>query len=338
MPLESLLELVETLRKRIDEHGAALRQNEMRTRYSLIDPLLSGLGWNISDPSEVVIEDGSGEGRADYALQVDGRPSMIIEAKRLGLGVSDGRRQAINYAMDPERAARYFGVTDGNQWEIYDTHQPAINMLVVSFTLRGDTVAAACLKALALWKHSVAEDTVVVGEAPILGLKLEPQEIIPPDAGPRSQPANITQSPTATSDMPSVRYSGTASIDDKVWIPLSEYRPASREKPIEIMFPDSTTCPVKYMREVLIETTRWLVRTNNLDPYNQNHCPITGTSRNIISNYPTHPDGESFENPEQVEGLWVNTKYPNPQTVRNTCKVIIQVGLDPSHFKVRLPS
>ena len=28
MPLESLLELVETLRKRIDEHGAALRQSE----------------------------------------------------------------------------------------------------------------------------------------------------------------------------------------------------------------------------------------------------------------------------------------------------------------------
>ena len=131
MPLESLLELVERLRERIGEHGVALRQNEMRTRYALIDPLLQELGWDTSDPSEVMIEDGSGDGRADYLLLDNDRPVMIIEAKRLGLGVADGRQQAVNYAMDQGRRARYFAVTDGNQWEIYDTHQPAINMMVV---------------------------------------------------------------------------------------------------------------------------------------------------------------------------------------------------------------
>ena len=100
MPLESLLELVETLRARIDEHGASLRQNEMRTRYALIDPFLRILGWDTSNPAEVVVEDGSGDGRADYLLLNEDQPVMIIEAKRLGLGVSDGRQQAANYAMD----------------------------------------------------------------------------------------------------------------------------------------------------------------------------------------------------------------------------------------------
>ena len=44
MPLESLLELVQKLRKRIDTHGEALKQSEALTRYALIDPLLRELG------------------------------------------------------------------------------------------------------------------------------------------------------------------------------------------------------------------------------------------------------------------------------------------------------
>ena len=63
MPLESLLELVETLRKRIDEHGAALRQSEALTRYALIDPLLRELGWDTEDPALVVPEFRSSAGQ-----------------------------------------------------------------------------------------------------------------------------------------------------------------------------------------------------------------------------------------------------------------------------------
>lgn len=168
MALDSLLGLVETLRKRIDDHGAALRRNEMRTRYALIDPLLQELGWDTSDPSEVMIEDGSGDGRADYLLLDRDQPVMIIEAKRLSLGVSDGRQQAVNYAMDPGRAARYFAVTDGNQWEIYDTHQPAISMLIISFSLTEEVPSEVCLKALSLWKSSAIEGKVVAAETPLL--------------------------------------------------------------------------------------------------------------------------------------------------------------------------
>ena len=50
MILESLLELVETLKARIDTHGDQLRQSEALTRYALIDPLLRELGWDTEDP------------------------------------------------------------------------------------------------------------------------------------------------------------------------------------------------------------------------------------------------------------------------------------------------
>ena len=68
MPLESLLELVETLRERIESHRAILSQSEALTRYALIDPLLRELGWDTSDPAMVVPEYSSGTGSADYAL------------------------------------------------------------------------------------------------------------------------------------------------------------------------------------------------------------------------------------------------------------------------------
>ena len=50
MPLDSLLNLVETLKQRIVEHKAALSQSEALTRYALIDPLLRELGWDTSRP------------------------------------------------------------------------------------------------------------------------------------------------------------------------------------------------------------------------------------------------------------------------------------------------
>ena len=56
MPLDALLELVETLRQRIVEHKAALSQSEALTRYALIDPLLRELGWDTDDPNLVIPE------------------------------------------------------------------------------------------------------------------------------------------------------------------------------------------------------------------------------------------------------------------------------------------
>lgn len=74
MPFESLLKLVETLRKRIDEHGATLRQSETMTRYALVDPLLRELGLDTGNPDLVVPEYKAGSGSADYALLVNGTP------------------------------------------------------------------------------------------------------------------------------------------------------------------------------------------------------------------------------------------------------------------------
>ena len=49
--LDDLVSVIETLQQRIREHGATLRENETRTRMALINPLLTALSWDVSDPA-----------------------------------------------------------------------------------------------------------------------------------------------------------------------------------------------------------------------------------------------------------------------------------------------
>ena len=171
MPLENLLTLIEKLRECIDRHGDVLRQSEALTRYALIDPLLRELGWDTEDPDVVVPEYSSGGGRVDYALFADSKPVIMVEAKKLGTSLQDARKQAVEYAMDEtDIKARYFSVTDGACWAIYDTNKPANDMLAASFDVNEKSAAGACLKALALWRPSVISGQIAGGETPVIGL------------------------------------------------------------------------------------------------------------------------------------------------------------------------
>lgn len=276
MALESLLQLIETLRERINLQTPIV-SSEWQTRYALIDPLLRALGWDTADPTMVVPEDGSGNGRADYLLQADGKPCMVIEAKRLGASLCDAKRQALDYAMDASRQARYSTATNGKEWMVYDTHKPAVEMLAISFDLTAGSLAEASLNALALWRPRILEDAVSAGHQPIGGGE-EPQRqgIVqsPPHPSPTVASPAAPSSAAPTSQMPAV------TSDAREWIPLSELNPPPRGNPPapnEIMFPDgSSAATLGTWNKVMIETTRWLVANGYLD---DGHCPILGSNR-----------------------------------------------------------
>ena len=168
MPLENLQSLIETLKERIAAHGTALRGSEALTRYVLIDPLLRGLGWDTADPAMVIPEYKSGNGRADYALLGnDGNPGMMVEAKSLGSSLRDAAlSQGIQYCL--EKGTKYFTLTDGNCWEIYETHRPVPidAKRVVAFNLDRQPAAEVCLQALALWRPSLESGRAFTGRAP----------------------------------------------------------------------------------------------------------------------------------------------------------------------------
>lgn len=157
MPLESLLTLVEKLRKQIDVHGDALRQSEMQTRFALIDPLLRELGWDTENPAWVRPEF-KGAGKADYALLNNGKPVVMVEAKKLGKSLRDDKVLDQGFGYCEEKATRYCLFTDGRLWEIYDTYKRGSRneKLIVQFDLKDPSTTKVCRKASkALRKRNV---------------------------------------------------------------------------------------------------------------------------------------------------------------------------------------
>ena len=107
---------------------------EDQTRYGIIDPIISALGWNTADPRECHPEYPRGEGRdrVDYAfffrldmaqLQEGDMPApdIIVEAKALGKPLLNEHFDKLRgYAQARPRMTGGVAVlTNGIEWRLY---------------------------------------------------------------------------------------------------------------------------------------------------------------------------------------------------------------------------
>ncbi len=311
MVLEELHELIETLQARIAEHASALQQSEALTRYALIDPLLRGLGWDTGDPSQVLPEFKSGRGSADYALLgSDGKPVVIIEAKRLGRSLEDAVEQVINYCT--REGYEFFAVTDGQRWELYETRRRGDieEKLVVRLNL-GDAPAKTCLDALALWRPSVIAGIIAAGATSVVH---SPQVA--------RKPVKPVPAPT-TQDSPGV------------WLKLSDLVGEKGMRPRELRFPTGTTQQIGTWAEAIEQITQWLFDEGYLSDYQQPISRKKGT-RYILSREARHPNGTQFKNAHQAGPFYVETNFNVPDQVENIQLLIERIGQHPADFAVRL--
>ena len=316
MILESLLELVETLKVRIDEHGDKLRQSEALTRYVLVDPLLRELGWDTGNPALVIPEYQSGNGRADYALIGNVKPAMMVEAKKLSTQLSPVVDQVVNYCW--KEGTEHFSVTDGQRWEVYETLKPGgiDDKRIVEFDLKNQMSAQVCLKALALWRPSVQASHVAPGRESIVSVTEE---------GPKPQDSTVTD----TSPPPSID-------GDYEWHELSSVTSSSGQNPAELLFPDGNRTQLKNWSFAPVEVVRWLMAKGVL---NASHCPIMGktprTFRHMVHTQPIHKNGAPFKRPTEVNGLYVERFDNITALIRKTQFIIEQRDQDPAQFSVR---
>ena len=328
MILESLFDLVNDLKLRISEHGSQLRSNEMQTRYALIDPLLRELGWDTSDPSQVTPEYVVGSGRVDYALLRNGRPVLMVEAKKLGEDLKGAVLQGVSYAW--QQGASHFAVTDGQRWHIYDIRSGGGGQEPkpqVSFDITQSATGAVCLEALALWQPSVLDGSVRRGRNPVEGTPGTPAQ------GPESVRV-VTPALTVTS-------SDTTSRSASEWQPLDRSSlkldgTGHHAQPVELAFPDGSSIPVRYWWEITASVTGWLIDNGRLTAAD---CPISlGRARRyIISASPVHSTGSAMKQPKRVKALYMEANYSAASHVDNARAVVQKVGQDPSQFKLRFP-
>ncbi len=332
MILQTLFDLVNELRQRIETHGPQLRSNEMQTRYALIDPLLRELGWDTSNPSQVTPEYSVGGGSADYALLRDGKPVMMVEAKRLGYDLQSALSQGIGYCV--EQGTPYFALSDGRRWEVFETFRavPIEERKLVSFDVSSDAPGTICLKALALWRPSVLDGSVRAGNEPILS-----QDGITPDSpteSPGSLPVTVPEPSLTTPNT-----SATASSPQ--WKPLDRSSLKLDEsghnvQPVEIAFPEGSSLPVRYWWEITALVAGWLIDNEKLTA---SDCPISlGRARRyILSARPVHSTGTAMKQPKQVKSLYMEANYSAANHVDNARAVVEKSLQNPAQFKLRFP-
>lgn len=329
MPLESLLQFVDKLRGRIQQHASLLRQNEALTRSVLIEPLLRELGWDTENPDQVRPEYRSGSGRADYALMNAGKPVLMIEAKPLDTSLQDGLMQGINYCIT--EGTPYFTVTDGRRWEIYQPHKqaPLADKRVVAFDLGGEASSEAVLQALVLWRPNLETAQITLPRPPLVTWPAQR-----PPAGPVMGPPALTRAQTAASRTsmatpPTVLsptpFTGRTSLSQL-------HQKKHDSPPTALRLADGAEVAIRRWVDVPVSVAQWLVDKGILTAA---RCPIQQGSRYLVNVTPSHPGGKPFTQPKSVDPLYLEANYNGADQVRNTVLILRHLGQDPDKFSVR---
>ena len=235
---------------------------------------------------------------------------MMVEAKSLGTSLRDqALLQGINYCQ--AEGTKYFTVTDGQRWEVYETHKPVPidEKRVVEFDIMSQGTAAICLKALALWSPSVQHGSAAPALDPIV---------------PQPEDSPVSQTPTEVES--------TIAIDEYDWHPLTQVSTDKGQKPVEMKLPDGELVPIPYWNSLMTKSTRWLLDNGHL-PHSS--LPIRSAKRYLASTTSVHPDGTQMKRGIEVSGVWVEANYSASNCIRNAIAIIRHANQDPAQFSVR---
>jgi len=159
--MNELIRILEQLRGKLE----GLRRRSLKetpTRTILIDPIFEALGWDVRDPDEVELEYPTVDGKSvDYALKINRRPVLLVEAKALGDPLDDVKAvtQVVGYAANDGIA--WCALTNGVLWRVYksDERCPAPEKLMYEVSIDPHDSADTGLQdaAARLWRFSKGE-------------------------------------------------------------------------------------------------------------------------------------------------------------------------------------
>ena len=323
MWLDDLNELVGRLKERIEQHKDVLGRNETATRYALIDPLLTALGWDLSDPGQVRMEYNTGEGRADgyadYAMFARGdtdTPELVIEAKKLGTPTSVGVDQSIGYCLKDDIS--YFVVTNGEKWEAYYIYKSGklADKRVVDFSLT-DPTQPTVMKTLWLWRGNFESGSPIVPVAP--------------DRLASQQTATSAPQPESAGQPPSKQRPARGVPFDKINPPkpIKGKRPSA---PAALLFPNGEEKKIGNWFEIQTSVVEWLVETDQLT---EADCPVEGPGgRRLVHTSPEKKNGTKFQDPKRIDMLFVDVHVDSSLHVDIAKKILRARGVDPSDVRV----
>ncbi len=306
MVLDELLDVVTQTRTRIKQHGTTLRENETRTRVTLIDPLLRVLGWDVSNPDLVTLEARLGSGSADYALLApDSRsPAAVIEAKRLGENLAGHREQMVGYCV--QAGVAYAALTNGDQWLLYDvwSRRPLDEKQIFDVSLANGPDHEVALRMLPLLRPNLVSTAPVTAVGPAKATTPQPVQ--------RPKPS---------------REGG--------WIALTDCDPPGGSPPPSVIqFPDGDERPLGKWNRVLIRVAEKLHEDGHLTP---DQLPIARSKqRNLAARTPVHRNGKPFFNKREIaKSVFIEVNVSARDARNLSERLLARFGIDPRQVRLR---
>lgn len=297
MLLDSLIECIEKLREKIEKHRISLEKSEVRTRTVLIDPLLSALGWDVSDPDQVMVEYDIEGKNVDYALSsTDYTPSAIVEAKKLGTDLTNHKMQVVNYANI--HGIKYALITDGNVWELYDVFKQVQwgEKCLMSVNVATMGVPEIALKLLMLWRSNLSSSVVNPAESPIIA-PISGGEVIP------------------------------AGID---WIALRELNPPrGSSAPKKVKFWDNEIVVIKNWRDLFIQI---VTKCYSVGSLTNQMLPIGTSKTNYVNTSNKNPNGDTMLAYHKIKNsrIYIEINLSANDSRRRSKQILRRCGYDDS--------
>ena len=307
--LDELVCVIETVKKRILDHRSLIENSERRTRVSLIDPVLTVLGWDVADPTVVTIEPRVEKNWADYALLMTNSRTIVlfVEAKKLS-DTETPISQVIGYAnAEPFHGGadvRYCVSTNGDLWQLIDTRE---RKYVFNVSIVRHDPAKCALELLGLWRSALADGNYTKPVEPVTQTP-EPIEPVKPVVEPERPPPDG-------------------------WKPLTaEFATLGSPAPTMIRLPNGHEITTKYWINILVETTKWLHQTGILTSEN---CRMSMSDVVHTKAYLLSPDGRhmerAFRNSMKIaEGIFLECNLSSRDVVRHTQRLLKRFNQDPT--------
>jgi len=238
-------------------------------------------------------------GKADYALlSQKGHPTAAIEAKRLEEPLHSHLLQMVSYSA--MAGIKYAGITDGDQWELYDVLRPVAlaERRILDLKISGSSPYYCALKLLLLWRPNLASGEVKAPNRPI------------------AVPHSIVDPVPPVSDL-------------IVWKALSKFVVNKTTiLPDFIRFPDGSEHPLQAWNSFILQTVEWLwskdlLTTGNLSDF-------SSKDRHLVHTEAVHPSGKQFFNPKSIAGtpLIVEANLDRINSVKRTKSLFTGCGQD----------